>query len=75
MSQNLLTKKKQENVYYVHVANLIKPMQTVRNRYTFCVIKSLEHLKNLKTDRLPYLGLELTMHLHNSQIYLVRQSL
>jgi hypothetical protein len=29
---------------------------------SFCVIKSLKHLKNLKTGRVPYLGLELTMH-------------
>jgi hypothetical protein len=38
------------------------PTQTRINRekYTFCVIKSLEHLINLKTGRRPHLGLELT---------------
>jgi hypothetical protein len=35
----------------------------------------MEHLKYLKTGRVPYLGLELTMHIIKSQIYLVRQSL
>jgi hypothetical protein len=37
------------------------PIQTriYREKYTFCIIKSLEHLKNLKTGRVPYLGLEL----------------
>ncbi len=34
-----------------------------------------EHLKNFKTGRVPYLGLELTMHVIKSQIHLVRQSL
>ncbi len=29
-------------------------------KYSFCIVKSLKHLKNLKTDRIPYLGLELT---------------
>ncbi len=47
-------------------------MQTRINRekYTFCVIKSLEHLKNLKTGRVLYLGLELTTHVLKSQIHL-----
>ncbi len=31
-----------------------------REKNTFCVIKSLEHQQNLKTGRIPYLGLELT---------------
>jgi len=35
-----------------------------REKYTFCIIKSLVHLKNLKTGRVPYLGLELTMTMH-----------
>jgi hypothetical protein len=39
------------------------------------VIKSFEQLKNLKTGRVPYLGLELTIHIIKSQIHLVRQSL
>jgi hypothetical protein len=43
--------------------------------YTFYVIKSLEHQKNLKTGRILYLGLELAMHVLKSQIHLhVRQS-
>jgi hypothetical protein len=44
-------------------------------KYTFCIIKSLEHLKNLKIFCVPYLGLHLTMHVLKSQIHLVRQSL
>ncbi len=46
----------------VHASNIIRPMQTriYRKKYTFYVIKSLEHLKNLKTSHVPYLGLELT---------------
>ncbi len=40
----------------------------------FYVMKSLDHLKNLKTGRIPYLGLELTMHVLKSQIRLLRQS-
>jgi hypothetical protein len=37
-------------------------MQTCINRekFTFCVIKSLDQLKNLKTGRILNLGLELT---------------
>jgi hypothetical protein len=31
-------------------------------KYTFCVIKSFEQLKNLKTGRVPYLGLDHTCH-------------
>ncbi len=52
-------------------------MQTRINlkKYTFYVIKSLKHLKNLKLASVPYLGLELTMHVLKSQIYLVRQAL
>jgi hypothetical protein len=33
-----------------------------REKYTFYVIKSLQNLNNLKTGHVPYLGLELTMH-------------
>jgi hypothetical protein len=63
MSHTLLTNKKQGHVDYVHAANIIKPTQTRINgeKYTFCVIKSLEYLKNLKVGRLPYLGIELTI--------------
>jgi hypothetical protein len=35
----------------------------------------VEHNKNLKTALVPYLGLELTIHVIKSQIHLVRQSL
>jgi hypothetical protein len=42
--------------------------------YTFCVIKSLEHIK-IKKWPVPYLGLELPIHVIKSQIHLVRQSL
>ncbi len=48
---------------------------TARQEYTSCVIKSLENLKNIKTVRVPYLSLELTMYVLKSQIHLVRQSL
>jgi hypothetical protein len=44
-----------------------------REIYTFCVIKPLEPLQNLKISHVPYLGQELTMHVLISQIYLVRQ--
>ncbi len=37
-------------------------------------MKSLEHQKNLRTDRVLYFGLELTMHVLKSQIHLVKQS-
>jgi hypothetical protein len=54
------------------MSQIIKPTQTRINRekYTFNVIKSLDHLKDLKTARIPNLGLEL-----KSQIHLLRQSL
>jgi hypothetical protein len=54
-----------------------KPTQTgiYREKYTFCIIKSLEHLNNLKTCRFPYIGLELTIYVIKSQFHLVRQSL
>ncbi len=38
-------------------------------------MESLEHQNNLKTGRVLYLELELTMHVIKSQIHLVRQSL
>jgi hypothetical protein len=47
--QTLLTNKKQGNPEStVHAANIIRPTQTRINheKYTFCVIKSLEHLKS-----------------------------
>jgi hypothetical protein len=52
-------------------------MQTRINRekYTFCLIKLLEHQKNFKPGCVPYLGLELTMHVFKSQIRHVRQNL
>jgi hypothetical protein len=36
-------------------------------------MKSFEQLKNLKTGRVPYLGLEQTIHVIKRQINLVRQ--
>ncbi len=46
------------------------PTQTRINRekYTFCDIKLLEHIENVKTGRVSYLGLELTMHIHAKSI-------
>ncbi len=41
----------------------------------FLRYKIIEAPKNLKTGRVPNLGLELTMHVLKSQIHLVRQSL
>jgi hypothetical protein len=38
-------------------------------------LASFEQLKDLKTGRVPYLGLELTRHAIKSQIHLVGQSL
>jgi hypothetical protein len=46
-----------------------------REKYTFCVIKSLEHLKSCKNRPVLYLGLKLTIHVIKSQINLVRQYL
>jgi hypothetical protein len=57
----------------------VKPLtllsQPNREKYTFCILKSLEHLKNLKTGHVPCLGLELTMHDIKNHIHFVRQSL
>jgi len=49
MPETMLTNQKQENLDKVHAANIIKLAQTRINREkcTFCVIKSLEHQKNL----------------------------
>jgi hypothetical protein len=44
-------------------------------KYTFCVIDSLVHVKNLKNGSALYLGLKLTIHVIKRQIHLVRQSL
>jgi len=41
---------------------IVKQTRINRKKYTFCVIKSLEHLNNLKTGCVLYLGLDLTMH-------------
>ncbi len=62
--QTMLTNKKQGNLDWVHTANIIKPTEARINRekYAFCVMKSLEHLKNLKTGHVREFGLELTMH-------------
>ncbi len=77
MSQTQLTNKKQGNLDQVHAANIVKPTQTRMNRkiYTFCVVKSLEHLKNLITGPVPYLGWEMAMFVIKSQIHLMRQSI
>jgi hypothetical protein len=37
----------------------------------FYIVKSLEHQKNLKTGRVPYLSLEMNMHVIKSQTHLV----
>jgi hypothetical protein len=38
----------------------------------FCIIKSLEHLKNLKMWSVIRIGRKLTVHVIKSQIHLVR---
>ena len=70
-------KSKETWTKHYNATNIIKPTQTriTSEKYTFWVIKSLEHLKNLITGRVPYLDLELTMHVLKSQTLLVRQSL
>ncbi len=42
--------------------------------YTEWLVLGLEHLKNLKDGPVPFLGLELTKHVIQSQIHLMRQS-
>ncbi len=73
--RSLPTNKKQGNQDQVHTANIIKPTQTriYREKYTFCIVKSLEHLKYLKTGHVPYLSLELTMHDIKSTVPLINQ--
>jgi hypothetical protein len=61
------------------VFNLLDaPMKSVflavNAKYTFCIIKYWSTKKNLKTGRVPYLTLELTMLVIKSKILLVRQS-
>ncbi len=76
MSQTLLTNKKQGNLDQVHTANIIKPMQSRINRdkYTFCVIKSLGAPKKFKNWPRPlFMPRELTMHVLKNQIHLLRQ--
>jgi hypothetical protein len=78
MSQTLLTRRSKETwIKCTPLTFLSHAMKTRINRekYTLCVIKSLEHQQNLKTCRIPYLGLELTMHVIKNQIHPVRQSL
>ena len=60
-----------------YAANIIKPTQTGINREksSFCIIKSSNPQKNLKTSCVPYLGLDLSIFVIKSQIHLVRQSL
>ncbi len=48
---------------------------TNREKYTFCVIKSLDHVKFFLNGPVSYFGLELTTHVIKSQIHLVRQYL
>jgi hypothetical protein len=47
MTQTRLTTKKLGNLDKVHVANIFKPTLSRINRekHTFCVLKSMEHLK------------------------------
>ncbi len=44
-------------------------------KYTFCVKKTVEDRKNVKTGLIPYSGLELTKHVIKSLIHLVGQLL
>ncbi len=47
----------------MHAANIIKPTQTRINceKYTFA-LQNQGSPKNIKTGRVPYLGLEMTIH-------------
>ncbi len=71
--------KEKGNLDLEHAANLIKPTQTRINRqkYTFCVIKSLEHLKNVQNCPRPLFrpGTDHTCHQIQIKIHLVKQSL
>jgi hypothetical protein len=51
-----VNKKERIKIKETCTPNIIKPTQTFINRhkYTFCVKKALEHLKNSKTGRVPY---------------------
>ncbi len=39
-----------------------------REKYSFCIIKSFEYLKNVKNSPVLYLGLKLTIHVIKSQL-------
>ncbi len=58
-----------------YAAHIVKPTQTgiKRNKYTFCIMKSLEPPKNLWTIRVFYLGLVLYIFVKIVEIYLIRQ--
>jgi hypothetical protein len=43
-------------------ANFTPTSHINREKYTFCIIKSLEHLKYFKNGLILYLGLKLTIH-------------
>jgi hypothetical protein len=66
MSQTPLTNKKQGSLDLVQYT-LLTNVNSVYSENIFCVIKALDHLKNLKTGRVPYLGLEVTMHVMSSK--------
>ncbi len=50
-------------------------VQNGKKNFESCFLKWLSQQKILKTGRVLYLGLELTMHVLKSQTHLVQQSL
>ncbi len=76
ISQSLLTYKNQGNWTKYMPLTLFSQLElalTARN--TLLRLQSLEHLNHFKNGSVPYLGLELTIHIIKSQINLPRQSL
>ncbi len=73
MSQTLLTNKKQGTWTKYTPITLLQTR--INQEEYFFRYKIIVSPKNCKTGRVPYLGLELTMHVIKSQIYLVRRSL
>ncbi len=59
----------------MYIISQHKKTRINRDQYTFGVINSWEHLKNLKKGPVHYLGLEGIIHIVKSQIHLARQSL
>ncbi len=72
-----LTNNKQENVNHIQADNVIHRrgvcIKCKKNK-NICFLKE-GHLKNIKTCRDPYFGLDLSKHVNKYPIHLVTQSL